>query len=105
MIRLSHDADGWLGTRKYGSAVLAQISFGWGSSRMGAAREKPKSVAARLVICDESSRDPDEVVKSFISEWLVPTLVEDYLRSHQLGPEEYWRQTIESNLPETGTDD
>ncbi len=53
-----------------------------------AGHNKQRSVETQLVICSEATRSVDHTVKVLIDEWLVPALVEEYIRLHQSNPDE-----------------
>jgi hypothetical protein len=44
---------------------------------------KPGLVEPRLVLCGDSTESVDDAVKALIDEWLVPALVEEYIRLHR----------------------
>jgi hypothetical protein len=44
--------------------------------------DKPNSFKRRLVIVEGASEVLDDTLKDFIVEWLVPTLVDAYIRVH-----------------------
>ncbi len=50
------------------------------------ALDKPNPVERRIVIVGGASEVLDDVLKEFIVEWLVPALVEEYIRIHSKGP-------------------
>ena len=45
-----------------------------------AAQDKSNPVSTRIVIRGDGSEGSDDAVKEFIDEWLVPTLVEEFIR-------------------------
>jgi len=45
-----------------------------------AAQDKSNPVSPRIVIHGDASGGSDDAVKGFIDEWLVPTLVEEFIR-------------------------
>jgi hypothetical protein len=50
------------------------------------ALNKPNPVERRIVIVGGASEVLDDALKEFIVEWLVPTLVEEYIRINSKGP-------------------
>jgi hypothetical protein len=69
---------------------------------MGAVgRDKPRAVVSKLVFRNESTDYGDEVLRSFIDEWLVPALVEDYVRLHQLGTKKEEHRQVDPGLQGT----
>ena len=50
------------------------------------ALDKPNPVERRIVIVGGASEVLDDALKGFIVEWLVPKLVDEYIRIHSKGP-------------------
>lgn len=53
-----------------------------------AGHNKQRSVETQLVIRSEATRSVDHTVKVLIDEWLVPVLVEEYIRLHHSNRDE-----------------
>ncbi len=53
--------------------------------------DKPNPVGPRLVIVGGASEVLDDALKDFIVEWLVPTLVDEYIRIH-------WQDAIHGDM-------
>lgn len=49
-------------------------------------RRRQRQVEPQLVICGEAGKSVDDVIRALIDEWLVPVLVEEYIRLHQSDP-------------------
>lgn len=47
------------------------------------AQDKSIPVSPRIVIRGDTCDGSDDAVKGFIDEWLVPTLVEEFIRLHR----------------------
>ena len=65
------------------------------------ALDKPNPVERRIVIVGGASEVLDDVLKEFIVEWLVPTLVEEYIRIHSKGPMRGDARNIDINAQES----
>jgi hypothetical protein len=48
----------------------------------GKAQQKPDSIERRVVLVGGASEVLDDALKDFIVEWLIPVLVEKYIRIH-----------------------
>lgn len=64
------------------------------------ALNKLNPVERRIVIVGGASEVLDDALKEFIVEWLVPTLVEEYIRIHSKGPMHGAAQGIDLNAQE-----
>ena len=64
------------------------------------ALDKPNPVERRIVIVGGASEVLDDALKEFIVEWLVPTLVEEYIRIHSKGPMHGDARDIDPNAQE-----
>ncbi len=53
-----------------------------------ARHKKPRSVEPRLVICGDNTKSVDDTIRALIEEWLVPALVEEYIRLHHSNTDE-----------------
>lgn len=47
------------------------------------AQDRSNPLGPRIVISVSGGQESDAMLKGFIDEWLVPALVEDYIRRHQ----------------------
>ena len=49
------------------------------------AKVKKRTLEPQLLICSADNQPVDDVVKALIDEWLVPALVEEFIRLKQQG--------------------
>ena len=56
-----------------------------------------------IVFVGGASEDLSDTLKSFIEEWLVPTLVEEYIRLHKVDSSGHFVENMEAGTQDSST--